>query len=820
MRELGREQREEPGQRRVRDRAAHARVELEVDLARREHAVDEPHRRAVAVALELGDREPLARRRARPGAQDRAIRVSCRVATAARRSLRSQPIMAPDARGPFRVVAQLARERAQPLAVARRAAQRPAQVGQAAPAHKAGRLRAEHAHDLGPERRGLERAAVVGRGLAGQIERAPRPRARDREEVPLALGRVGLLDAELGRRGGIEDAPLGAAAGQRPLLEAEHEGDLEPAGAGAAQVEHGDPARLGLGADAHGQTLHGRDHLVASDRAIERADLVDRLQHRPARAHVAARVLGHELGAERPRRPHHVADEGGQPGERILGGGEHGRGRGTRSGPACSAIASIDLVVADHAAPAQAALEVVDAATQHAREGAAQEREQLRPLAAQPGEAQGSQEGDAEARAVERDAAVHRDGHADRGKRRLERGPVRAHRRHDHADLVGAKAGADEAGDLGRDLLGDAAATAGLEQHHPAVRLGGGRRRPVGEERLGQVRQHRRMVMVGRRQLLEAGALRERLDQRPHGCVGGPVDLVRERHGDRAARRERAQRTHLRLGHVLEAVGEHGAGVPRIQAALEQTGGARAPARAVVGPGRVERRAVRGDERLELLRPCRPGDGPRIGHRRRQLVGERADGVLKAAEACRCLERCERRVGDDGREQQPPLHLADERAQLTAAAEHLLEQIVERADAPAHEHPAAAHKLAFDAPRRRAGSARSGTGLHPRLPRPETGQAGGRSCRSWPGRGQAGAASVDSMRGPLSFPGHGGRTDVPGRARSPARAPRGLRRRLPRLPLARAGPSSTGRSTGSTRSPPATTARRCGSSRPTAASGR
>jgi hypothetical protein len=55
------------------------------------------------------------------------------------------------------------------------------------------------------------------------------------------------------------------------------------------------------------------------------------------------------------------------------------------------------------------------------------------------------------------------------------------------ADLVQGEAGAGERGHLGRDLLGDAAAAAGLEHGHGAVGVRRGRRRAVGEERLAQV---------------------------------------------------------------------------------------------------------------------------------------------------------------------------------------------------------------------------------------------------------------------------------------------------------------------------------------------
>ncbi len=270
------------------------------------------------------------------------------------------------------------------------------------------------------------------------------------------------------------------------------------------------------------------------------------------------------------------------------------------------------------------------------------------------------------------------------------------HRRHDHADLFGLEAGAHEPGDLGRHLFGDAAAAAGLEQHHAAAGIRRRRRRPVREERLAEVREDRRVVMVGRRQLLDGRRLRQGLDQRPHGGVGGPADLVRQRHGHLAARGQRPQGAHLGAGHVLEAVGEHGAGVPRVEPALEQTGRELAPARAVVRPGRGHRRPVGGDERGQLLRPGRCGRRLWLRHRRRELVGERAHRVLEPREAGRCRERIQRRLGHDRGQEQPALHLADQRPQLPAAPEHLLEQVVEGADPAADEHAPAAHQLALD----------------------------------------------------------------------------------------------------------------------------
>ena len=202
--------------------------------------------------------------------------------------------------------------------------------------------------------------------------------------------------------------------------------------------------------------------------------------------------------------------------------------------------------------------------------------------------------------------------------------------------------------------------------------------------------------MIRRRQLLDGRRLRQGLDQRPHGGVGGPVDLVGQGHRHGAAGGQRPQCAHLCTRHVLEAVGEHGPGVPCVEPALEQTGGERAPARPVVRPGGGHRRPVGGDEGGQLLRPRRRRGRPRLGHRRGELVGERSDGVLEAREAGRRRERFERRVGDDRRQQQPALHLAHQRPQLAAAPEHLLEQVVKGADPAADEHAPAAHQLALD----------------------------------------------------------------------------------------------------------------------------
>ena len=241
--DLGRERRVEARERRVGDRAAGAGVELEVDLARIEHPLDEPHRRAVDVLLELGDREPLGRGQAL--AQLRVAHV--RVAPGGGGSARQLALPAGrggDRRRPVGVVAQAAGQGAQALAIRRRLVERVGDVRQPAAVDQPRRVVSQHAHDLGPERRGLERLSLLGRRLPGERQPGPRAGAGDREQVPLDFDRVGPADAERLGGIGIEDLALGRRTGQAALLQAEHERRLEAARAGPAQVEHGHPSRL------------------------------------------------------------------------------------------------------------------------------------------------------------------------------------------------------------------------------------------------------------------------------------------------------------------------------------------------------------------------------------------------------------------------------------------------------------------------------------------------------------------------------------------------------------------------------------------------
>ena len=235
---------------------------------------------------------------------------------------------------------------------------------------------------------------------------------------------IGALEADLAGGLGAQQAPVVAGAGQAPLLEAEHEGGLEAAGAGAAQAEDRHAAGLGVVADPHGDARDEIDERAALEVVQpQRADLVDRAQHRAAAAHRHAPVRGHEPRAQRVCGAHHLPGKERRTGQRIglgdepVDGGAERLAHELRHGGA-------RLVVAEHAAAAQPALGEVDPAPGDARERASQVGEELGPLAAHPAEPQRAEQGDAKAGLGERHAGVHRERDAKRRKRVLQRQPV------------------------------------------------------------------------------------------------------------------------------------------------------------------------------------------------------------------------------------------------------------------------------------------------------------------------------------------------------------------------------------------------------------
>ena len=105
---------------------------------------------------------------------------------------------------------------------------------------------------LVPERARLARRAVVGRGLADEVEPPRRARARRVEEVAVARDLVGLASRALAERPArvvVEERGACVAPRERSLLEPEHEDDLEAARARAQEVEDRDAARLAAARD-------------------------------------------------------------------------------------------------------------------------------------------------------------------------------------------------------------------------------------------------------------------------------------------------------------------------------------------------------------------------------------------------------------------------------------------------------------------------------------------------------------------------------------------------------------------------------------------
>ena len=324
----------------------------------------------------------------------------------------------------------------------------------------------------------------------------------------------------------------------------------------------------------------------------------------------------------------------------------------------------------------------------------ADEREQVAAAASEPGEAQKRQECPAERRLRQAERPVQRVRDAERAERRLERRTHPVERGTDDEDLLGSRAGPDQAEHLVGDELEGRTRAGGLEEPDRAVDGRRGRN-DVGEQRALEVRQRRMRVLgVARRQLLDAPGRepREIGGRALERGEGRPRRLVRERDSHVRPAGERLEQAPLRRGQVLEPVGVDRAAVPGLELAGDAVG--RVPPAQVGVPEveAVELGAVRavelGEVAVEIVRVEQAG---------LQLGDRRPERVRKTREACGAVEISEPRRSDHTAEQQRPLRITGDRSCTAVTGGDPLEQVVERADRPAEQRTAAPEQVALDA---------------------------------------------------------------------------------------------------------------------------
>jgi hypothetical protein len=169
--------------------------------------------------------------------------------------------------------------------------------------------------------------------------------------------------------------------------------------------------------------------------------------------------------------------------------------------------------------------------------GRAQVREQIVGRAVATRAAQQREQGAAERRVGERDAAVDRERDAVGVEDLLDDRPVRGRVAEDDGDLAGLRAGAQKREYLGGDQLDLGALAARREQPHGVARIGrraGDRLEQIalhvvqGGARLGDVELIRRLDL----DVVVARQLRQPLEHRRERLERRAAALVRQRHGD------------------------------------------------------------------------------------------------------------------------------------------------------------------------------------------------------------------------------------------------------------------------------------------------
>ena len=240
-----------PGGRRCRGCARRAPASIARGSTTRSKSHMEEH---VAEGLELGDGEALAAPRAARAPRDAGqLGRPVRARSSARSMRRSQPFARASARASSGSSAPSARRGAEPLALARRALERPGQLGERAAARPPRDVLAARSARAPRARTGSPRAAGRRRSppRARATSRRRGPRARGVEEVAVALERVGPHEPALGDRL-VERAALVVREERR--LDAAGAGTSPPRGRGRRrrrsgasaplEVEHRDAAGL------------------------------------------------------------------------------------------------------------------------------------------------------------------------------------------------------------------------------------------------------------------------------------------------------------------------------------------------------------------------------------------------------------------------------------------------------------------------------------------------------------------------------------------------------------------------------------------------
>ena len=389
----------------MRDRAAQLRVDLAVDRLRVDHPLEEPRRGAVDEALELGDAERrlgAAARRARCGCVRR-VRTLERVQRARESALPSRSrTRSPRRPGVRRRRAARARAGARARSAPSRAA-RSAATAAGAASSAATSSRGEERDDLVPERARLARAAVVAGRLAREVDPPRRARARRVEEVAVAArpgraargARASVRRARGARRRRGTATRDRAAAGGPPRGRARRRSRSGACARAAGRARRRGPARrrraTHLGPLERGDDLLGRQRLLRA--ALQPRSSPSRRMTRSC-ARMSSREASPTGGASRPYAARSI--EAARPRDGVERRRRRTQRLEQRAAAARRAVGSSPPRPASGSWTARPRRRPSRKSTLCAREPGvrrAQERVELGPAAAEPGEAEQAEQG-------------------------------------------------------------------------------------------------------------------------------------------------------------------------------------------------------------------------------------------------------------------------------------------------------------------------------------------------------------------------------------------------------------------------------------------